>query len=789
MAIYRLGSVAASAGNMLNVIGLLRQLRRLAVFSGLAVLGLVLLGGLTACSDSAINSPHPAGEDADETVLYSNFSERPKHLDPARSYSSDEGRFIDQIYDPPLQYHYLKRPYELEANTLTQLPDIVYTNTNGDVVTENAADLAFSTYVFTLKPGIYYQPHPAFATNAAGDPLYRFDTAADSAAFHGLEDFDQTATRELVADDYIYQIKRLADPANLSPIRGLLAEYIVGMDTFAGTVTEARKQLKQTDPRFQQTDWLDLREYPLQGVEQQGDYQFSVRLNGKYPQFKYWLAMHFFAPLPALVDAFYHQPGLADRNIVLDWHPVGTGPFMMTKNDPNEAIILQRNPNYRDDFYPSEGEPGDAEAGLLDAAGARLPLIDKAVYRLEKESIPLWTKFLQGYYDRSGIASDSFDQAVSIGSTGVNLSAEMQAMGIGMEIEVVPGTYYLAFNMLDPVVGGLSEPGSAVLPDPVMQERARKLRQAIAIAYNQEEAISIFANGRGEVAQSPIPPGIFGYQSGQRGINSYVFDWDPNARSTGSKTAGAPVRKSLDEARRLLAEAGYPDGRDAVTGEPLVLNLDTPSGGGGASANQIWMIKQFGKLNIQLNIRGSDYNRFKEKMRSGNAQLFQWGWMADYPDAENFMFLLYSANGQVVTGGSGVNSSNYANADYDRLFEQMKLMPDSPQRLALIDQMLAIYHHDAPWASAWHPHSYVLNNPWVKNTKAHGISKAVLKYFGIDNAERQQARAERNQPVLWPLILVAVLMLILMVPGYRAYQRRQHARVITRQHPDTGGQH
>jgi hypothetical protein len=143
----------------------------------------------------------------------------------------------------------------------------------------------------------------------------------------------------------------------------------------------------------------------------------------------------------------------------------------------------------------------------------------------------------------------------------------------------------------------------------------------------------------------------------------------------------------------------------------------------------------------------------------------------------------------VVTGGSGVNSSNYANADYDRLFEQMKLMPDSPQRLALIDQMLAIYHHDAPWASAWHPHSYVLNNPWVKNTKAHGISKAVLKYFGIDNAERQQARAERNQPVLWPLILVAVLMLILMVPGYRAYQRRQHARVITRQHPDTGGQY
>ncbi|MDO6805188.1 hypothetical protein Q4595_22240, partial [Wenyingzhuangia sp. 1_MG-2023] len=116
-----------------------------------------------------------------------------------------------------------------------------------------------------------------------------------------------------------------------------------------------------------------------------------------------------------------------------------------------------------------------------------------AVYRLEKESIPLWTKFLQGYYDRSGIASDSFDQAISIGAAGIHLSQEMQDMGIRMEIEVVPGTYYLAFNMLDPVVGGLPSPDTAgadmnTAPDPLQQERARarKLRQAIAIAYNQE---------------------------------------------------------------------------------------------------------------------------------------------------------------------------------------------------------------------------------------------------------------------------------------------------------------
>ncbi len=744
---------------------------------------MALLASLVACSDTTLNSPHPAGEDSQKIIAYSSFSERPKHLDPVRSYSADEGVFIDQIYDPPLQYHYLKRPYELVPNTLTAMPEVVYSDINGNPVAEDSPELVYSTYVLTLKPGTYYQPHPAFATQASSEqgedtqPRYRFASAADSAAFKTLDDFTESDTRELVAADYVYQLKRLADPANLSPIRGLLAEYIVGMNEFAEQVTAARKQLAD-EPRYQQTRWLNLDNYDFSGVKLLDKYRYSIQLKGKYPQFRYWLAMRFLAPVPELVDEFYHQPGLADRNITLDWHPVGSGPFMMTLNDPNEAIVLQRNPNYRDDFYPTEGEPGDAEAGLLDDAGKRLPMIDEVIFRLEKESIPLWTKFLQGYYDRSGISSDSFDQAVSIGTTGVDLSDELKQLGIKLNVEVLPVTYYFGFNMLDPIVGGQPLPDSDQPADPVAQEKARKLRQAIAIAYNEEERISIFLNGRGETAQSPIPPGIFGYQQGQDGINSYVFDWDPNIRQEGASEPGAPVRKSIEVARQLLAEAGYPDGRDAQTGEPLVLNLDTPTGGGAASAQQIWLIKQFKKLGIQLNIRGSDYNRFKEKMVTGNAQMFQWGWSADYPDAENFLFLLYSKNGQVVTGGAGVNSSNYHNPEYDRLFEQMKLMPDSPERLAIIKRMIAIYQHDAPWASGLHLHSYVLDNPWVKNTKPHGISAATLKYRKIDTDMRAELREQRNQPVLWPLILVALVILVLMIPGYRAYRQRQNYRVM-----------
>lgn len=720
--------------------------------------------GLVACSD-VWNSPHPEGESAAQKVYYSSFSSRPKHLDPVRAYSTDESRFIDQIYEPPLRYHFLKRPYQVEPNTLAAMPEIRYLDAEGNPVDADSEDLAYSEYWLTIKPGIQYQPHAAFATDEEGNALYRFEDEAASAPFKTLDDFQEYGTRELIAEDYVYGLKRLADPANLSPIRSLMTEFIVGMDTFAETLTNARKK---GDWDAGAANWLNLERFDLEGVQVVSKYQYRIRLHGRYPQFKYWLAFRFFSPTPRVVDQFFHQPGLADRNITIDWHPVGTGPFMMTENDPNSVIVLERNPNYRFDPYPSEGEDSDQKAGYLESAGQPMPFLDKAVYRLEKESIPLWTKFLQGYYDRSGISSDSFDQAVNVGSNGIRLSDEMSDLGVSLSIEVVPGTYYFGFNMLDPVVGGQSKPNSDQSADPAAVERARKLRQAIAIAYNEEEFISIFTNGRGEVAMGPIPPGIFGYQSGESGVNTSVFDWDA--------ASGSAKRKPLDVAKRLLAEAGYPDGRDAVTGEPLVLNLDTV-GGGATSASQVWMIKQFKKLGIQLNIRATDYNRFQEKIRDGNAQLFRWGWMADYPDAENFLFLLVGSNGQVATGGAGVNSSNYQNPEFDQLFGQMKTMPDSPERMAIIQKMLAIYYRDMPWASAWHPHSYLLDNPWVKNTKAHGITMATLKYLDIDSDLREAERTQRNQPVLWPLILVAAVVAILMVPGWLAFRRRQSRRV------------
>ena len=110
---------------------------------------------------------------------------------------------------------------------------------------------------------------------------------------------------------------------------------------------------------------------------------------------------------------------------------------------------------------------------------------------------------------------------------------------------------------------------------------------------------------------------------------------------------GQPRRKSIAEARRLLAEAGWPNGRDARTGEPLVINLDTTATGVGAKARIDWLNKQFARIDTQLVVRSTDYNRFQEKVRKGAVQLFYFGWNADYPDPENFLFLLYGKQGKV----------------------------------------------------------------------------------------------------------------------------------------------
>ena len=259
---------------------------------------------------------------------------------------------------------------------------------------------------------------------------------------------------------------------------------------------------------------------------------------------------------------------------------------------------------------------------------------------------------------------------------------------------------------------------------------------------------------------SPIPPGI----AGAAEFNPVVYEL----------VDGQPRRKSAAQARKLLAEAGWPNGRDAVSGEPLVLYLDTTSGGMGDKSRLDWLTRQFAKLDIQLVVRSTDFNRFQDKLQRGAVQIFFFGWGGDYPDPENFLFLLASSE---AGGKGGENRTHYLNREYDRLFAEMKDMradgPGAAHRLELFERMVAILQHDAPWIFCFHPKSYTLGHSWLKSRKPSEVGNNILKYQRIDLAERQRLRAEWNAPVLWPLALLVGVLAAVVVPAVLAYRRRE----------------
>ncbi|MEP4147696.1 MAG: ABC transporter substrate-binding protein [Halioglobus sp.] len=709
-----------------------------------AAFGLALLMLLPGCGEGPWNNPHPPLPEG-QLVYQSVMSPAPpKHLDPAISYASDENVFISQIYESPMGYHFLKRPYELIPLGIEDHPTLIFLDADGNQVEEDDESVAFSRYTLKVRPDAHYQPHPSFAVDASGEPLYIFDNAREGARFHSIPDFPETGDRPVRANDYAYGIKRLADPDLGSPMLGFMAQYIVGMKEFTAQLAEL--------PRDQ---WLNLDDYPMQGLEVVDEHTLNLTIYGRYPQFVYWLAMRFFSPIPPEVDRFYHNPGFIDRNLTLDWWPVGSGPFMMLNNDPNSEIVLGRNPNFREDYFPTEGAPGDLEAGNLADAGKRLPLVDKAVFRLEKEVLPLWTKFLQGYYDRSGEnhgnTNGVFDQAFVVGPDGIEMSGDLSDHDIHMDPDVKPGIYYYGFNMRDPVVGGYTE-------------EKRKLRRALQIAFNVEEYLAIFYKGNGINAPSPIPPGIPGHLEGEAGINPYTHEWGEEG----------PVRRSIEEARQLLVEAGYPNGRDARTGEPLKIFIDVQSQAI-SNTTMNWMDRAFGEIGVQVEYRPADWNRTREKLLTGNTQIYSHGWLADYPDPENFLFLLYSPESPLVCKCDGANNSNFEHEEYDELFRQARISSPGPARDAMVARMVEIFREEAVWLFAYYPKDIYLSNPWVSNTKRHGISKATLKYIGIDHEMREEKRAKWNQPVTWPLYAGALLVLGLVLPGITAYRRRQNA--------------
>lgn len=734
-------------------------------YLALAALGCVLAVGaaplLTGCSEVS-NNPHPLGSEKTNTLFVPFHERSPKYFDPTSSYNNDETPVTYQVYEPPYGYHYLRRPYELAGRAAEEVARPRYLDKDGRQLPDDAPGDAVAETVFDIriKPGIQYAPHPALARDAKGDYVYHAMKREDVADKHKITDFKETGTRELVADDYVYAIRRLATPRVKSPSYSTMADYIVGLKEYGDRIVEIDKALrKDLPPTDRDLPFLDFREYSFAGAEALDKHTLRIRVKSKYPQFKYWLAMTFFAPIPWEAEKFYAQPGMAEKNLTLNYWPVGTGPYMLTEYVENRRHVLERNPNFRGEAYPCDGEPGDNEKGYLADCGKMIPFVDKVVFEIEKESVPMQAKFLQGYYDSPAI--ERLDQGtaliVAMGDYKEK-EKEYREKGIKLPTTIEANNWYIGFNWLDPVVGKGDTPEQA--------ERNRKLRQALSIAIDWEEHIAIFERGQGMAAQGPLPPSLFGYrEDGPSAYNPAVYAKGPD---------GKPVRRPIEEAKKLLAEAGYPDGRDAKTGKPLVVNFDyqsSPTPGNKALLD--WYVKQFAKIGVQLEVRATDYNRFQDKINKGSVQIFFWGWLADYPDAENFLFMLYGPNSKALTGGNGENSANYQNPEFDKLFAQMKFLENGPEKQKLIDQMIEIVQKDGVWSFGYFPTSAAAYHQWISNGKPTQIIRNHIGYLRLDPELRARKIAEWNRPIWWPISLILLALLAGIIPAGFAWRRRE----------------
>ena len=722
------------------------------------------MAALAALASACDNSPWPKGAAASNTIYSAMIENTPRHLDPTASYWSNDTLVTYQVYEPPYGYHYLKRPFELVPKTAERVVTPTYLDKNGRPLPDDAPgdQVAESVYDVPIRKGILFQPHPAFARDEQGRYRYHAMKPGDVGRRDSPLQFEHSGTRELVAEDFVYALKRHTTTRITTPIYGVFAEYVIGLKEYGELVKKEDAKLRQgLDPASQDKPFLDFRRFPLAGATAPESHLLRIRLHGKYPQWKYWMQMTFMAPVPWEADAFYAQPGMAERGLTLDQWPVGTGPYMVTEFVKDRRIVMERNPNYRGEPYPCDGMPEDRAAGRLADCGKKTPFVDRIVSVVEREATPQKNKFRDGFYDL-----EVFERT----DTGVTYLVEMldsdrvradyERKGFNFPKYSDVNSYIIGFNMIDPVIGGGDTPEG--------RARARKLRQAITIAIDWDEYSKIFPKKGGETAMSPLPQGIPGSREGTpEGINPV----------THRLVDGKFVRRPIEDAKKLMAEAGYPNGRDAKTGVPLVINYDYYAPPTPERKPEIdWVVRQFAKIDIQLEVRATDNNQFQDKVRKGKHQVFWLGWNADYPDAENFMFLLYGPNSKSVSDGE--NTANYQNPEYDKLFVQLKMLDDGPQKQAVIDQMVKILQDDAPWSMGFYPWASLAVQSWVHNTKPAILIRDHGRYLRLDTTARVARLAEWNKPVWWPV--AAIVALIAAIVFYTRHHLRRRERLNAR---------
>ncbi|RYG26889.1 hypothetical protein EON82_01590 [bacterium] len=520
--------------------------------------------------------------------------------------------------------------------------------------------------------------------------------------------------RGVTAADMVYSFKRMADPSVNCPVASYFADKIVGWGDYSkGFETLKAKNYDQ----------------PFKGVYVDPDdpYALTIELTQPYPQLKYLMAMAFTSPQSREAVEFYKEDYALH-------HPVGFGAFKLKEYIAHDHVWLTRNENAHPQSYPTEADP-DLQPLLADA-GKPVPFVDDIYLKVVTESVTAYNLFQQGYLDSLTV---SFANA-NIVPAANGMTQEMKDRGIQLNKNNRASIDYLAFNMNDPVFGGYTP-------------EKRKLRQAISLAVDSDQYINLSLQGMGMPAQWIVPPGLEGY--------------DPDFKN--------PYRQfdpKLEKAKKLLAEAGYPDGVDKKTGQRLVLKYDYYATSPALAQTMRLFQKQIQRLGIQVELVINQYATFNSRVEKKQVQFIQYGWNADYPDPENFTFMLYGPN-----ESPGPNAALYNNPEYNKLFERMRDMEDGPERNAIMERMRQISVEDCPWIYLTFPVTRSLVQPWVSNLRANPLAADSMKYIKVNADQRVERQSDWNKAVYWPLLLGVVAVVGVVIPASATIRSRTNRRV------------
>jgi ABC-type transport system substrate-binding protein len=482
--------------------------------------------------------------------------------------------------------------------------------------------------------------------------------------------------RELTAADYAYALKRILDPAVKSAWLWMLEGKIVGAD-------EARQKAVKTGKFDYDT--------PIAGLEVVDRYTLKIHLRSPDLRFLYVLAVpNTTAMAREVVEAYGNDIGA---------HPVGTGPYMLGQYKRSSRIELVANPGYRRVAYaPSGPIPAALQAVAEGLKGRRLPLVPRVEISIIEEAQAQWLAFLNGELDLLFLLPPEFaEQALVNGK----LKPELAAKGILHQVLLRPNVAYTYFNMEDSLVGGYK-------PDNIA------LRRAISMGYDVDEAIRVLAHGRAVPANGPIPPDIAGF--------------DPNLKTNAQVYDPAAARALLDKfGYKDRGAGGY---RNTPDGRPLVLERWSPATSATREADELWK-KNMDAIGLKIVFKKDKLPELRKMSRQGKIPMAGDGWNADYPDAENFMQLLYGPN------AGQENTARFNLPEFNKLFEQARGLPDSPERTKLFDRMTELVIAYAPWRLTINSIEDTFAHPWVRYYVPNPIRGQGWAYIDINEAARK----------------------------------------------------